>query len=62
MRHELGWYWIPVINIVGGAIVEGPLKMLAALAILAGVCLAALAAEDWIRGRHRNSKPDCRQR
>jgi hypothetical protein len=59
---KLGWLWMPVIGIVGGAIVEGPLTMFAALAIPAGACLAAMAAEDKISGRHRKSKPDCRQR
>jgi hypothetical protein len=56
---KLGWLWIPVIGIAS-ALVESPLETLAALAFLAIVCLAAMAAQDKISGRHRDSNRERR--
>ena len=59
---KLGWLWVPIVGVVGMAIVEGPLTVLAALAIVLGGIVAAMAAQDKIGARDRKSKPGRRER
>ena len=46
---RLGWLWIPVIGVIGHAIFVDFFATLIAVIALAGICLGAMALEDWMK-------------